>query len=385
MKNPFEYGGIVRADAFCNRRNELDQVRRSMENGDNLFMYSERRLGKSSLILLALSELPKSDYRYIYVDLWPTNSEADFIGVFAKAITEAFTSSPEKMLEFGKQFFGSLRPVVSLDDSGKPQISFGVAKNNPSSYSFDNILEVPQNAALKFKKKVVVVLDEFQQVLSYDSDTAERRLRSAIQKQNEVAYIFLGSRKHLIQKMLTDRSRPLYRAGAHLMLRPIDKKHWLPFIRERFIRTNKQIDENCISKLIGLTEGHPFYTQHLCNTLWELTEPNDSVSEKTIDDAVTLLLEREDYAFSTLWESLSLNQRKLMEAFAFGESGSKPFSANSIQASGLKTPSNVQRALQPLIEKDLVDQEAGSYFVLDRFLRLWIQKRANRWLHSEPT
>lgn len=381
MKNPFEYGGIVRADAFCNRKNELDLVRRSMENSDNLFMYSERRLGKSSLVLKALSELPKPDYKYAYVDLWPTNSEADFIGVFARAITEAFSSTPQKMFEFSKQFFGSLRPVMSLDDTGKPQIGFGVAKDNPSAYSFDNILEVPQTAAIKFKTKVVVVLDEFQQVLSYESDTAERRLRSAIQKQDQVSYIFLGSRKHLIQQMLTDRSRPLYRAGAHFVLRAIEQKHWSPFISERFNRTLKSIDEECISRIVELTEGHPFYTQHLCNTLWELTDSNTPVLLSTVDEAVELLLDREDYAFSTLWESLTINQRKLLESFAFGDSGIKPFSAESIRLSGLKTASNVQRALQPLLEKDLIDQESGSYFVLDRFLRLWIRKKANRW-HS---
>ncbi|PZM78355.1 MAG: hypothetical protein DKT66_24315 [Candidatus Melainabacteria bacterium] len=381
MKNPFRYGGIVRADAFCNRKNELDLVRRSMENSDNLFMYSERRLGKSSLVLQALSELPKSDYKYAYVDLWPTNSEADFIGVFARTITEAFSSTPQKMFEFSKQFFGSLRPVMSLDDTGKPQIGFGVAKDNPSAYSFDNILEVPQTAAIKFKTKVVVVLDEFQQVLSYESDTAERRLRSAIQKQDQVSYIFLGSRKHLIQQMLTDRSRPLYRAGAHFVLRAIEQKHWSPFISERFNRTLKSIDEECISRIVELTEGHPFYTQHLCNTLWELTDSNTPVLLSTVDEAVELLLDREDYAFSTLWESLTINQRKLLESFAFGDSGIKPFSAESIRLSGLKTASNVQRALQPLLEKDLIDQESGSYFVLDRFLRLWIRKKANRW-HS---
>ena len=50
MVNPFKYGGIVGADAFCNRTQELKDLSRAMQNGDRLFLYSERRLGKTSLI-----------------------------------------------------------------------------------------------------------------------------------------------------------------------------------------------------------------------------------------------------------------------------------------------------------------------------------------------
>jgi hypothetical protein len=45
MKNPFQYGGVVRGDAFCNRREEVGALLRAMENGEKLFVYSERRFG----------------------------------------------------------------------------------------------------------------------------------------------------------------------------------------------------------------------------------------------------------------------------------------------------------------------------------------------------
>ena len=38
-------------------------------------MYSERRLGKTSLIQAVLGQLPRS-YAAAYVDLWPTDGEA---------------------------------------------------------------------------------------------------------------------------------------------------------------------------------------------------------------------------------------------------------------------------------------------------------------------
>ena len=38
MNSPFEYGGIVSRGSFCNRKNELKELRRSVENSGKLFM-----------------------------------------------------------------------------------------------------------------------------------------------------------------------------------------------------------------------------------------------------------------------------------------------------------------------------------------------------------
>ncbi len=86
MKNPFQYGGVVSGDSFCNRKRKLADLFRAMENGEKLFVYSERRFGKTSLVRLALDKLPKKQYLRAYVDLWPTNGPLSFATVTAKAI-----------------------------------------------------------------------------------------------------------------------------------------------------------------------------------------------------------------------------------------------------------------------------------------------------------
>ena len=47
----------------------------------------------------------------------------------------------------------------------------------------------------------------------------------------------------------------------------------MPFIRERFEQADKPITEAEVEALCALTEGHPFYTQHLAHALWERTPP----------------------------------------------------------------------------------------------------------------
>ena len=105
MRNPFEYGGVVSGDAFCNRQQELAALRRAMENAEKLFVFSERRYGKTSLVRKALGKLPKKGWLCAYVDLWPTDSEATFVTAVAKAITESMSTSVNKLLETARKFF----------------------------------------------------------------------------------------------------------------------------------------------------------------------------------------------------------------------------------------------------------------------------------------
>ena len=46
MRNPFEYGGVVSGEAFCNREKELGDLLRPIENAEKLFVFSERRYVK---------------------------------------------------------------------------------------------------------------------------------------------------------------------------------------------------------------------------------------------------------------------------------------------------------------------------------------------------
>jgi hypothetical protein len=278
-----------------------------------------------------------------------------------------------------------------VDDEGKPVLRFAVGNNAKPGPELEEVLEAPARLAAKGQQNVVVVFDEFQHILEYETDLVERQLRSVIQKQKEVAYIFLGSRKHLIQKMIMDGSRPLYRAGGHYPLGPIGETHWLPFIRKRFIRADKMISDDRIRAICRLTQGHPFYTQHLCHTLWEISAKGQAITEQLAQTAVNILLDRENYAYTTLWESLGLSQQRFLQGLASGPADIKPFSSDFLQHCGLRTASNAQRAVAALLEKDIIDRDNGSFVISDRFFRLWILRTARgprspgEWGHSHPS
>lgn len=42
---------------------------------------------------------------------------------------------------------------------------------------------------------------------------------------------------------------------------------------------------------------------------------------------------------------------------------------------GMRSASNAQRAVEALLERDVIDRDNGSFVIVDRFFRIWIQQR----------
>jgi hypothetical protein len=374
MSNPFRYGGTVDEEHFCNRRREVADILRTVQNAGRMFVYAERRSGKTSLIRLVLARLPRKKCIGVYIDLWPTDGEQGFVTAVAKALTEGVESGAEKALRAGKTLFSRLTPVVTLDHEGKPVVSFSVRGGTGAASELDEVLDAPARIARRKRRTVVVVFDEFQRILEYGSDLVERKLRSAIQHHHGVAYVFLGSRKSLLRSMFLDSGRPLYRSATHYPLGPIAHADWLPFIRERFERAGKRVEEETVRAILAATEGHPFYTQHLCHTLWDLCEDGQEATTALVQQAITILLERERFAYSVLWDSLTTSQQRFLRGIAVAPPPAKPFSGEFIQSYQLGAPSTAQRAAAALLQRDILERENQSYIIPDRFFRLWIQR-----------
>ncbi len=373
MRNPFEYGTVVGKESFCNRKKELADLIRIMENSGRAFIYSERRLGKTSLVMLAKNKLPRKQFITVYVDLWPTDGEGSFVATLAKAITHSLSTSVEKALELAKELFSHFTPSITVDQEGNPVITFGSPRTARIEPQLEEVLSAPAKLGRK-GKKLVIVLDEFQQILTYGTDRVEQRLRSVIQHQKNVAYIFLGSRKHIVQEMFLEATRPLYRSATHYPLGVIDVKDWLPFIRERFLDAKKKITDDQIRSIVEFTQGHPFYTQHLCHVLWELCESDEGVADELLARAIDILLARENHAYTLLWESLTKNQQRFLRAFALEEKPPRPFASDFLQRYRLSSPSSAQRVVQSLLDRDVIDREDASFLISDRFFRLWVRR-----------
>lgn len=219
---------------------------------------------------------------------------AEFIELYAKAIAQAL-SGYEKAMKLLKGLFSRLYLSMGLDAMGNPQWNV-VFDRNRETESLDEVLMTFEAYLKRTKKAGVVVFDEFQQISETNGKKMEARLRSSIQTHEQVSYIFVGSRKHLLQDIFSNPNRPFYRSGKIFPLRKIGSEDFASFIRERFGSAKMAISNKAINVVLEATETHPYYTQHLCHILYDIAE-GSRVREEDIPKALDLLISREATAY----------------------------------------------------------------------------------------
>ncbi len=376
MVNPFEYGGIVSSDAFCNRKNELKELRRFVENSGKLFMYGERRIGKTSLLQHLIDNLSEDRFIVSFIDVWRCTDTSDFIRECAKAFGSTGSLSPKGLLKRAKTLFPGLTPVLTVDDNGKPQLSFSSLHRKNEIPLLSEVLSAPGRIAESSPdKQVLVVFDEFQEIRNFNDDRIERVLRSEVQKHSNVAYIFCGSRKHMLREMFLKSGSPLYRSAAHYPIDCIAPEHWIPFINDRFMIKGISLENNIIQDICSLTEGHPFYTQMICDILWDSCESGQEPDKQMLAKALRTVLDRESEGYNAVWESLPSNPQKMLIAAAFEKPLVQPFSGKIVSRYNLANPSSARNGLEYLITHDLIERRDGIYYISDRFIALWLRRR----------
>jgi len=374
MSNPFSYGGIVRGGNFCNRIKELEDLVRAGTNGEKLFIHGERRIGKTSLLRAVVEELRATGALPVMINVWKCVDASDFVDLCASEFAGA--EGPGGLLMRVKSIFEGLSPAVSVGDDGRPSITLAKSTRGLSPNQLESVLKASWKIADSNRdRRLVVIFDEFQQVRKLGDDSIERILRSVVQERNDIAWFFCGSRTHLIREMFLDSSSPLYRSAGHYPLEFIDEDSWIPFIKEKFSSAGRDAPDTVVRNLVGMTSGHPFYTQMLCSALWDISESGSRLTDEMAEKALEVLLEREHSTYLTLWDSLPEMSRRMLRAVATEDPLQSPYSGEILSRFGFKSPSSAGRAIEYLVSHDIIARTAeGGYSVMDRFLGMWCRR-----------
>ncbi|MCK4766426.1 MAG: hypothetical protein KAW12_29795 [Candidatus Aminicenantes bacterium] len=374
--NPFVYGEKVKGENFCNRQEEIKELVSEISSGQNIMIFSPRRFGKTSLIGEVLGRLEKKGLFTIYIDLFPVISNEDFARISLKSISVLLSSNSKNILKKVKTFFTRVSPslFVTFSEDGTPAIGINFSKNE--TYP---VIEDIFNGLYAFvkdkKKRAAVVFDEFQQVGELEDSRVEKTLRGIIQEHREISYVFMGSKKHLIYDMFNNPHRPFFKSSAHFPLKKIDPVIFADFVKEKFLNTGRAIAGGTALHIVNKAEAHPYYTQLLAHTAWESAQEGREITAEKIEAAVNRILEREEAAFTNLWDNLTLKQKKLLLALVLKGDNDKIFSAAFLKRYNLGSSSTVQRGVKSLLTKGIIDKEGDVIEFNDVFLKLWVKKR----------
>lgn len=370
MHNPFLYGQSVTDENFCNRVKELDDIRRHTASGQNLFIYSHRRLGKTSLVRQALRQLDK-DKKVVscFLDMERVTSQAQFVELYAQALGNLLVRLDK--VEKIRSLFRSLIPKVDFSPTGEVSVSVEFAKSTSSiERCLSEVMDLPQKLAEKYKKRVIVVFDEFQEVAGLDGARFEKTLRSFIQHHKDVCYIFMGSKTHVIIDMFNNPKRAFYRSATVYPLGSIASEELERYVENRFTKSGKKSSPVLIKKIVRQALGLPHYVQMLAWHVWERCDRE--VREEDLVEAVTELLRSQDELYQTWFDGSSLNQRAVLRALTHEV---EIFSQETIAQYDLGAASTVQSVLKSLVKKGFVNKEKNRYMLADPFFGIWLKQR----------
>jgi len=374
MSTPFIYGRIAETNNFTNREKETEQLIQNFKNLTNTIIVSPRRWGKTSLVRKTSEIISKKEPHIIvcHVDIFNCRTQEQFYNAYSNAILKASLTTWKKAIDGAKKYLGRFSPNISFsDDSQTYEISFGVNFKD-KTFSYDEILNLPQKIAEDLKNQVVVCIDEFQNINNYEDTLGfQQKLRSHWQLHNKVCYCLYGSKRHMLLSIFTDYSMPFYKFGDIVFLEKIKREDWITFISKRFQAMGKKISPELCGLIADTMKNHPYYTQQLSQQVWLRTEKE--CTQEIINTALRDLVAQLSLLFTNIIDALTPRQINFLFAIVAGETN---FSSKEVlKKYDLGTSANIKNLRNATLERDLIDILPNNQLVIqDPVFEYWLRE-----------
>ena len=372
MENkPFTFGVATSGDNFTDREKETERLLLNFKHGVNTVLISPRRWGKTSLVQKVCRLAQSDTLKVVYLDIFSCRSERDFYDAFAAAILKQTSSKVDEWLENIKLFLSRISPKISIGT--EPMTDFSISlEMNPKREEVDEILQLPEKIARKRGWRIVVCVDEFQQIAEFtDSKAFQKKLRSVWQLQESVSYCLFGSKKHLMNELFEKKSLPFYKFGDAIYLQKIGTADWVDYIRSRFEATGKRVSRELAEKICQRADNHSSYVQQLAWLVWTHTE--DEATEQDFDNAWRDIVDQNTPLFEKQTESLTTYQMNFLRAVVDGVSDE--FTTQEVlQKYQLGTSANVSAVKRALEKKELIEVEKRQVVIPDPILKEWLKR-----------
>ena len=372
----FLFGTAVGGYNFIGREAEIKRLMANFTEGINTILISPRRIGKTSLVKKVKQLLESNeDVIIVYLDMFACKTEYEFYNALSAAVLKQTASHAEKWMEYAKDFIVRLTPKLSFSPEANSDfsISLGITAK---THTPEQILGLAEEIARKRGKRIVVCIDEFQQIGELpDSLTVQKRLRSVWQHQQLTSYCLFGSKKHLMSNIFQRRNMPFYQFGDMIFLDKIPTEQWVDYIVEHFQDRNRDISRELAQQSCEIVENYSSYVQQLAWLLFSLLNEGETATLEKLNRAVNDLLNANEALFMQQIEPLSAYQLNFLRAIADGHK--RGFGEMEIREEyNLGSPSNITRLKSSLIKRDLIEMQAKDTLnITDPVFKLWIQRR----------
>ena len=374
MRNPFRYGARVSGGAFFDRERIMRDMLGVVDGGNNIVLYGPRRYGKSSLVGEVMTRLRAKGWVCAEVNMMDVASLEDFVSQYSRALYRE-ASPAIGTLRHVAGLFRRVSPKIGIDGEGKPELRFEITSRKAGVSALRDVLELP--AKICPAGRTLVVMDEFQEVESLGLGAQfERTMRSVIQNQPDIAYVFLGSKTHMLERMFSSPSRPFYNSAQKFVLSRPPAEESVRFVVERFKSVGVKISENLAAKVVDLAGNVPYYVQAVSSWVYSAVAggPSRIVRDADVEDAFQSLYATETILMESVFASHPESQRLLMRALS--KEPVARFDEDYRDRHSLPSTSTVNTALRRLVRESVVESFDGLYALSDPLLAYHISTRS---------
>ncbi|MBN2542579.1 ATP-binding protein [bacterium] len=305
MENPFPTGIPVTGKDLIGRKKEITEITELLKTGQSVVLIAPRRYGKTSIMIQVLKNLRNEGFFTGEIDIFRISnlsqlSEAiidtvvlnkkinNFVHIIKEKLSEAF-----KKVEF-KQVIEDFEFVLSLKDK---------------SPNIDDILEkaldFPEKFAQKYKSKFIMGYDEISDIMKLDGEQLLKKMRSYFQKHKNTSYIFAGSLESAMNELFANKKHAFYRFARIYNIGNIERNVFKTAIKNKFKKNKTEITNDALDKVLNLTEGHPYYTQLICQLLYfENKVSRIPIQESHVDGALNKAILNEKGYFDEIWSRM---------------------------------------------------------------------------------
>ena len=201
-------------------------------------------------------------------------------------------------------------------------------------------------------------------------------MRAVFQSQPDVSHVYLGSRRSLMAELFNDVNEPFWRSAKHIELGPIPVDAFASFV-DGALRRHREEGAARGRRRGARDNARPPVRNAgaLLRALGGDARARAPPTTRDCDAAMERVLRSENAYFTHVWDGASRTQRARAPG-ARRRAGRRGHEQRSTGAgTGCPTGSSVHRALDALVEDELVAREGpGRYRIVEPFLAEWIRR-----------
>ena len=225
------------------------------------------------------------------------------------------------------------------------------------------------------KRRIVLAIDEFQEVAGLGLGAQfERTMRSVVEKQQCVSYVFLGSKTHILERMFSQKSRPFYNSAQKFLLQRPPADESAAFLVDRFSSVGLKLNGRLAEDMVRKVDNVPYYLQALGSWTFNAVSGRESsdVEACDVDEGFEALYAAERILLEDTFRAHPETQRLLMRALAVEPTGR--FDTDYRLRNGLASTSTVNTALRRLVADSTIEKTASGYVLSDPLLSYHLKR-----------